>query len=612
MAPTGNTHIAHPSRVERGSSSLRAVRLGFILETAVLAVVLASNASAQTPGTDSDPFPITVVAKPAVSWVNRPLVLTGSSLSVGKLNTVTLIVQPPIAGKPRPVVTLKAVVDDNGIYEVAYKETSEPGTYTVSALAADGRGTAKTSFRIVNAAAVKADAKDVFEKATEAAVEIVQAARQKVDALPPSPAKDDIVRDLGEIDQKVKALHRDSTGAGEAVSEIIELDDKLPNQNDKLINDRDQLTASLQKGRDLVYRSQAELRALKQGQTTCDNLEVVVEGFKWISVLLNFAAAGPAAIAGNFGQDIAGYLAGKGASAAGADEDPQFAASEGAKNAGNIASAIKNSKKATAFEGVVSDSIGTINDVAGQMAEDTMRLYCEQFVGPMKAHMKAQFFNDEGVKWWEYEFDLVGRVTVHYPKDPIGSNIPVKGRVEGYGYNFKVWENALTVLYPSLMSGTFQKRIVIPPFELGKNPPNVAPNVIPDNKGPKLNEAIANFNAEYIEGSVFGAALPNSFFFEVTGTADKDKLTLNVGASRTDMDPKARVIAIGLPTLSLEPFVQFYELPYKNAHFVFERASGVYEIPLKTVGKVIRGEKHFESKGDGKTGRIRDEIRDTL
>jgi len=189
--------------------------------------------------------------------------------------------------------------------------------------------------------------------------------------------------------------------------------------------------------------------------------------------------------------------------------------------------------------------------------------------------MKAQFF-DKGNKWWEYSFDLRGRIMVHYPKDAVGSSVPLKGRLEGYAYNFKVWENAMTVLYPDLMSSAVTKKIVIPPADLG--------------------EGAAVIGNEYIEGSVAGAAALNAFFFQVTGTAQKDKLLLQVGPARTDIDAKARVIALSLSPLSLAITFNSYVLPYKPAHFIFERTSGQYAIPLDTVGKTIRGKQHFENE----------------
>ena len=39
-------------------------------------------------------------------------------------------------------------------------------------------------------------------------------------------------------------------------------------------------------------------------------------------------------------------------------------------------------------------------------------------------------------------------------------------------------------------------------------------------------------------------------------------------------------------------------LAYKNAHFIFEHTSNTFDIPLSTMGKTIRGKRHFENKKD--------------
>jgi hypothetical protein len=101
------------------------------------------------------------------------------------------------------------------------------------------------------------------------------------------------------------------------------------------------------------------------------------------------------------------------------------------------------------------------------------------------------------------------------------------------------------------------------------------------------------------EGSVFGSLVtPNAFFFQTTALIGKDKLLMTVGDVRTDQSPSTRVIAIMAPVLTSGlPVVATYTLPYKDAHFVFERASNnLFEIPLTTTDKVIRGQKHFENQ----------------
>jgi hypothetical protein len=304
---------------------------------------------------------------------------------------------------------------------------------------------------------------------------------------------------------------------------------------------------------------------------------------------LNFAVAKPSGAALNFLRDLGAALASEGVQMLGGSEGAQFATSELAKSQGlfskvsYVANSLRDVDSVAHFEKLSLDAntiVSRVNDLAGQKAVQTMNKYCVVMSGPVKARMHAQFFQS-GVKWWEYSFDLIGKLTLHYPRDASGDEIAANGRLEGYGTNFKLWENSLAVQFPELMSSTVQRKIVIPPLSF----PATASGALP----PQYSS----------EGSVFSsAATPNAFFFQAAGLISKDRLQLTVGEVRTDQSPSARVIVIMVPVLTAGlPVVVNYPLPYKDAHFVFERAAdNLFEIPLTTTDKVIRGQKHFENQ----------------
>jgi hypothetical protein len=120
------------------------------------------------------------------------------------------------------------------------------------------------------------------------------------------------------------------------------------------------------------------------------------------------------------------------------------------------------------------------------------------------------------------------------------------------------------VLYPKLMSSAIQLKRVFPPFDMGN----------------ELSTALT----DYDEGSVAGALAPNSFFIAVDGEVTKDEMSIHLGPARTDFDAKARVLAITLSPLTMRLLPTAYELPYKDAHFLIERAfeGDVVVLPLKT------------------------------
>ncbi len=187
-----------------------------------------------------------------------------------------------------------------------------------------------------------------------------------------------------------------------------------------------------------------------------------------------------------------------GVKAVGGGEHASFGAAEIIKHDDVLRRAIDSSNKVKVSG---TSAVGLVNDLVGRLVANVMEQYCEQFAGPVTAHMHAEFRRN-GIKWWEYGFDVQGQVTLHYPKHAGGESVPLKGRIEGFANHFTLWENALNVMYPDLMASAVQPHFVVP---------------IPQASG---SFADAAANASKTEGSIFGAVVvPNSFIFEINGTA---------------------------------------------------------------------------------------------
>lgn len=551
-----------------------------------LMLVVAGSAHAAQAGADGDALPISISATPATVWVGRPVTLAGNSVSTPTLDTITLNVRPT-AGNSPAAVEFKLALDGGGDFSQSYSP-SAPGTYEVLATAADGRGHARTSFEVQNPASASASTVGAIAQAAADAAAIVQQIKSQLLPLPANPAKDDLLQGIDELDQPMQQLLAQANQASKPLADLLQISSGLK-LNDQLLAERDALLAELAAAEQAREHTKAVLNDIKNHRTTCDDLEVVVEGFKWTGVLLNFAVAKPSGAAMNFLRDLGAAVASQGAQMLGGGEGAQFGTSELVKSQGlfskisYVADSLRDVGGRAHFEKLSLDAntiVSRVNDLAGQKAVQTMNKYCVIISGPVKAHMHAQFFHN-GAKWWEYSFDLIARLTLHYQRDATGDQIPANGRLEGYGTNFKLWENSLTVQFPELMSSTVKKKVVLPPLSL----PATASGALP-----------LQYSSE---GSVFSSlATPNAFFFQAAGLVAKDRLQLTIGDVRTDQSPSARVVVIMVPVLTAGiPIVVSYPLPYKDAHFVFERTSNnLFEIPLTTAGKVIRGQKHFENQ----------------
>jgi hypothetical protein len=560
--------------------------------SAVILLMVGSGlcAAAEEGSANGDPLPITVSAKPSSVWVGRPVTVTGESVAAPKLDTVTITIRSTTAKQSAPV-QIRISLDGGGKFTGTYTPTAA-GTYEVDATAPDGHGHAQTTFVAQQAASPDSSTVGIIGQSAGDALSIVEQAKAQITPLPPNPAKDDLLKAIASLEPAMQQLAEESGKVAQPLSDLIRISGRL-RLTDALQSERDTLLADLAAAEEARKRTREVLDNLKNRHTTCDDLEVVSEGFKWTGVLLNFAVGEPSGAAMNFARDMLAALATQGVQLVGGGEAAQFGTSEVIKSTDAASintvtyyeSAIKDFGKKTRVEYVNLDAntiVSRVNDLAGLAAAKTMAAYCVDISGPVRAHMHAQFFKN-GNKWWEYSFDLFARLSLHYPRAATGDQIAVNGHLEGYGTNFTLWENGLTVQFPELMSSTVQRKFVIPPPAI----PIPASGALP----PQYSS----------EGSVFGAlATPNAFFFQTTGRVSKDKLQFTVGAVRTDQNPKAQVVAILVPALTAGlPTWSSYALPYKDAHFVFERTSNnVFEIPLTTVGKTITGQRHFDDRRD--------------
>lgn len=537
-----------------------------VMLAALLAAIPAAAAQVRDKATVSarydpsgDPLIITLKADPEVAYLTQDVHLTGGTVGVGS-KSVTLTITPPFnAGeKPKPTV-LNVPLDADGDFNGVFKDTVRGGTYTAVATAPDGRGVARTVFNIYAADDLKTEAPAVVTSIWQNANTILDIVSVKVEALPPSPAKD-------KFRDKVKKLR---AKVGEPMPPMNQIPTVIivgtPQNIPKLVGPIDQ-------GKKLATRSAEEIKRLNAKQTTCDDLEVITEGLKWVSFMWNFLSKNILETSANLATEALGVLSSKMAVKAGAPSEISFLVGE----------ATRQNQSIIARKVSINNALGELTNLLAADAEILMNAYCQVFTGPVTGTMKASFSDiNSGSEWWNYNYKVIGRLVLHYPKNATGARVGLKGHIEGYGYDFHVWENALSVLYPKLTASAVQLKRLFPPFDMGN----------------ELSTALT----DYDEGSVAGILAPNSFFIAVDGEVTKDEMSIRLGPARTDFDAKARVLAITLSPLTLSLLPTAYELPYKDAHFLIERAfeGDVVVLPLKTAGDTMSAERQFKAQRGG-------------
>jgi hypothetical protein len=567
-----------------------------LLALLVASLTIATGKAAETPAATGDDgqitYPITLKSSAPITLVRHEVTFTGNTVALLN-NDVSLDIKASKASPPQATV-LHATAGLDGKFTFHFTPTVS-GQYTVVATAPDHRGTSTIQLRVVDPTSGpdNQDLAQSISRLVKYVPQIFDEILVKFDNLPPSPAKDTLKRRMQAVIKQANDLelpaNEVSNDLGLLLAAKWTIEDHPTEAYKRMQDDRDKVVRYLGEVENFETRSWDELKAIKQRALLCDDLEVVQEGINIVSNMLAFLTpTDKISVLRSYAGDFVGNAVGSATSSATGSDYAGFGAQEAVKQNG-IAEAFL--KKQDVLAKNASGFVGLLNDEIGLAVQVVVSESCVQFSGPVKAHMHAKFFHD-GKMWWEYAFDVQGQLTLHYPKSASGGAVPLKGRLEGFANNYKVWEDSLAVMFPTLSAGTVQKHFQILPITAN------------DNTGVLTSDAAIFNRIRSVEGSTVGAlTTPSSFFFEVTGTATESQLTVKLGPARRDTNDSATIVVLHLSVLTLYPDVLVYPLPFKPVHFVFEKASpGNYTIPLKPDGQVIKGSQKFQNQRSSSNG----------
>jgi hypothetical protein len=505
-------------------------------------------------------LPIEVTTSPQSTTAGSPVSIGGQTVAFGAQPSVTITVTPP-KGVP---TTVKASVNSGGAFNASYRQTDNPGKYQVKTMGPDGKGFAQTSFTIVALGDMNQAVSDEAQLAQKTASKQLARFKAMIDALPVSPPKAQVQQRISQLQQKIDQ-------AGPSVNDLPPLLDQLAQLRGKItqkpLQDRfDQVSIKLgsylEEARMEVPRLDRELSTYTHENLVCDQVDHVTEGFKLLSVLLNFVAS-PFNILVNFAKDL----------------DADFASSFVSQPSLQLTTStlVKNINSP---HQLIAGLPTFAADLSAFISDQVFSAYCERFAGPIEGRMEA-LFEHEGHMWWTYSFDLKGRVVLRYPKNsPSGTPIRLSGQMEGLGTNFKMWEDALPVLYPKLMQGSVLFHMTkLPWFNSALS-------------GALLANAIK-------EGSAFSAQMPNAFYFPVEGDLLENDMVLRLGGKQIDFEDKTAdaFYFIASPYTLLQPIVTF-ALPFKGARFAIGRAlnDAPSHLDVKVTKKVMIVEHEYDEK----------------
>lgn len=559
--------------------SIRYLALWACAGTLAAAQGAAAAAADPTPAKDSDPFPITLRVTPSIVLVGGKgaLAIGGETLLAGQ-RPVAITIR---SDKGIDLSPEGAVPDARGNYRLAPAAPAKSGLYTVTAVAPDGRGKTSAAFRAVDPSSVGAEAESVLNDAVAAVDEGVKAAEAKVDAQPESPAKDKAKKKIADAKQSLGELRGRAGGpAIRGLIGAIASDAALQEAYRPKLDSLTSAAADTQRETERVRKLTANMSSADTG---CHQLAFVTEVFKALSALLNIKKKLLDTSIG-LAKDIVSDVATNSAKARGSAAPVAFLKGQAVKNLPEMESASK----------LAGNAASILTDLGAFVTDTLFGAYCEQFTGPLEAIMNARLYyarpktGDQPKLYWSYNYKLSGRIVLYYPKSAKGGeSIRLNGRIEGYAHGFDTWEDALTVMFPTLMAGAIQHKFNYPPMELGGAGSRVA------------SQGETPLSA-YVEGSGAGLALPNSFLIPVEGVLEKNSITVVMGAAKSDITAVHRVAALILAPMvgGLGPQVTWYPLAFQKVRpFLVNAADGEsIKLNLRTSGDKMLADGVFTGK----------------
>ena len=488
---------------------------------------------------------------------------------------VAVRIQPPNSA---PQIKLDVNPSSNGDYSVTFKGTSSPGTYGVGVSSPGGKAVGSARFEVV----VMEDV-DVLEIAVAKALDEAEAIEDVLDdiesdleaqlpKLPDNPAKEELKARLDEIKTELRRAKNSHAAVKEVLEPIRQLAASDPALKPLLRLPAQALEDWTKRSADERQRIVNQLSSSRRANVTCEQLERVIEGFKFAGALVK-ALVEPLSLITDPLKALAKNVAQKVATPAlqklnlAPDKmrgllDKLAEKKESLENAVGKAYGHAESKKKSQ-QGLLEK----LSNAAAWLAGKVFDRYCERFSGPFDGQMFAEAFAQQsGEKWWEYTMRLKGQLDLRYAKNAMaGAATEVNGEFTGQAVDFTLKEDAIRVGWPKLMaSAKLFKRAALPvPWLFGTPLPD-------DPRGVE------------IEGKAAAVLVkPYSFMVPVKGELVDDVLSLRFGSATHDFTASARVVYVIVSPLSLVPVATAFELPYKDAGFFFLRVGKGEAVKLK-------------------------------
>lgn len=484
---------------------------------------------------------------------------------------------------PEKPTVLAAPVGPTGKFEVTFTPKAT-GTHEVEASEPEMAYRGRSEFE-VGEIELEEDCEEVPQEEIEAEAaglsevicEAVDAIEARVGELPPSPAKDELEKKLKELDSEIK----DAQPCGEAprwangTYHLGKLQKDVPQVRRATAPAVRRVKDWLRDARQARSEARKALIRITQGNVVCDQLDVIVNGLKFVDFYMGLLIKPASFLADWAKENVPTKLVGliPAVNQTPAVKDTVELGWKGVTSyqpkleSGRIRITTKGFDRALAAGKMA-------NGIASFAASRVFEAFCQTFQGPVEGAMTAEFVREGGRRiWWQYSIGITGQLILRYPKDAKGDVIALTGEFIGNAQSIKSWDNAVPVLFPGLAQGTVFRSLRIEPIVM-----DTIPRLFQKNLGASKSQSAPDFNpvkSIIDQGGVITQGVMTPAFFRVPVRAEMRGKTLRLELQKAAVDfddLRVKVIQIVLPVLSLWPEVIDYALPYKGAHFIMTRA----------------------------------------
>lgn len=376
--------------------------------------------------------PISIKITPNTSIAGRTVKVTGTTLVAKAAVDLQLSISNPKGVVQNVVVK----TDTKGNYATTFSKTMEPGWYSIKIITADKKNSVTDSLYIRTINGLTNSFAGQLAKFTETAQAASILVDEKTNGLPTSPDMAKFKEEAQQLKKKMNELRGKVDESTEALAKTIKEMSDVPKVMEKTDDYLKQMDDWSEEGADNIASLQKQLAVSKSKATTCENINNITELIGAISFCLNFQ--------GKFLQ-ICTNLASDKLLPGLVDRQSwngDNAIVEAKKITINEAQKVLTAKMQGSSAMVDFIMKGMVMDMAQFAGKVLYAQMCAEIKGPVNTSFSAVFDADNGAKYWTYDLNLHGYLTLRYDKKAsLDKPTAVTGEFEGVRTGYKFWED---------------------------------------------------------------------------------------------------------------------------------------------------------------------------